>query len=146
MKFLNLRNAALTATVVFLLLSSASIKAEEVDIPKELKEMMTKAEGLLEKKEYVDFLKLSIHPNMIKEIEKSGNSIEKIADSYKQDSKKPEMLIKLFGILKKSKCELNDDKTTAHFKFDKSLFGENAPPKGTIVFATHEKNWHINEK
>lgn len=132
-------------TLASLLLLTPMTRAED-DPPKELKEMIAKGEELLKKEALLDFLKHAMHPDIIEQMQKSGKTLEQIAQEMKERPKKVEVLQKVLASLAKSKCDLNADKSEATFKVDKSLFGEDAPPKPTIKFSMHEKKWYINER
>lgn len=136
---------SVTLVLTSLMLLNPIAGAEE-DPPKELLEAITKSEELLNKEAILDFLKHAMHPDIVKEMEKSGKTLEEIAQDFKLNTKRINQVKKVFSVLKKSKCELNADKTQATFTLSDDDLGEEKPPKNTITFALHEKKWYVNER
>jgi len=130
----------LTPCIVLLSLTSASLAEDAKPDPREeLATAIPEAIRLLEAKKHSEFLENFVNPEDFKRI----TSKVPLADFAKKfaESDKSARLVKVLKLIKTSKPEYNDAKTTATYKFDEAVEGTS---KKQINFVKVEKYWYIS--
>jgi len=129
------------AVLVVLCGVAADVRAEEP--PRELKEMIEKASGLLEQGKYLEYYQLTTHPRMREAYEKGGISLEKLALIMEKKPEVQTVFKKAFTAMKSSGCQVNKAKTEATFQLPglaETKLG------GVLSFELFEKRWYMSYK
>ena len=131
----------LIALAMMICVAGATAWADEP--PRELKEMIEKASGLLEQGKYLEYYQLTTHPRMREAYEKGGISLEKLALIMEKKPEVQTVFKKAFTAMKSSGCQVNKAKTEATFQLPglaETKLG------GVLSFELFEKRWYMSYK
>jgi hypothetical protein len=129
-------------TVALLCCAASALSAAEP--PKELKTLIEQADKLLQQGRYLDYYKLTMHPEMRKASEQGGVSMGKLALIMERRVEVQTVFKKVFTHLKTAQCTLNKEKTGATFKLPKELGAEQLG--NVLSFELVEGKWYVPPK
>src|SRR5262245_48422218 len=97
------------ATFVVLIGAVPMLSAAEP--PKELRAMIEQADRHLQQGKYLEYYKLTMHPDARKASEQGGVTMERLALIMEQKAEVQAVFKRVFAHLKTAQCQLNTEKT-----------------------------------